>query len=45
MKLNINIRHTREIVKSLKIGTNSLEIKTKKEDYTIIDTKDIIFLF
>lgn len=31
------------MAKSLKIITNGLKIEVKKEDYTTIDTKSIIF--
>lgn len=42
IKLSYNIRCTRKTAKSLKIGTNSLEIKAKEEDCTTADAKDII---
>ena len=42
MKLSISVRHTRKVVKSLKIGTSDLEIEAKKEDCITADTKSII---
>lgn len=42
MKLNISVRRTREAPKSLKIGTNRLEIEAKKEDCTTADANGII---
>ena len=45
MKLSTSVRHTREAAKSLKIGTNNLEIEAKEEDCTIADIKSIILLF
>lgn len=44
MKFNINIRRIKKLAKSLKISTSKLEIKAKKEDYTIADAKGIILL-
>lgn len=44
MKLSTSVRRTREAAKSLKIGSNGLEIKAKKEDCTIADAKGIILL-
>ena len=45
MKLSTSIRYTRKAAKSLKIGTNSLEIEAKEKDCTIADAKSIIPLF
>lgn len=45
MKPSTNVRCTRKTAKNLKITTNGLEIEAKKEDYTIVDVKDIILLF
>ena len=42
MKLSSSVRRTREVAKSLKIGTSSLEIEAKEEDCTNTDTKSII---
>ena len=42
MKLSTSVRRTREAAKSLKIGTNGLEIEAKEEDCTIADVKGII---
>ena len=42
MKLSTSVRRTREAAKSLKIGTNGLEIEAKEEDCTIADAKGII---
>ena len=42
MKLSTSVRHKREAAKSLKIGTNGLEIEAKKEDCTTADAKSII---
>lgn len=43
MKFSIIVRRTGEISKSLRIGTNGLEIEVKDKNYTIADTKNIIF--
>lgn len=43
IKLNTSIRYSREVTKSLKIGTNGLEIKAKEKDYTTADAKNINF--
>lgn len=43
MKLSINVRCTRKVAKSLKIGTNGLEIQAKKEDCIIVDAKSNFF--
>lgn len=45
IKLTTNIKHIKKMAKSLKISINNLEIKTKKEDCIIANTKDIILLF
>ena len=42
MKLSTSVRRTREAAKSLKIGTNGLEIEAKEEDCTTADAKGII---
>lgn len=42
MKLSTGVRRTREVAKSLKIGTNGLEIEAKEEDCTTADAKGII---
>ena len=42
MKLSTSVRRTREAAKSLKIGTNSLEIEAKEENCTTADAKGII---
>ena len=34
MKLSTSIRHTREAIKSLRIGTSRLEIEAKEENCT-----------
>ena len=44
MKLSTSVRRTREAAKSLKIGTNGLEIEAKEEDCTTADAKGIISL-
>lgn len=44
MILSISIIYIRKIAKSLKIGTNNLEIEDKEKDYIIINVK-IIILF
>ena len=44
MKLSTSIRYTRKAAKNLKMKTNNLKIKAKKEDYTIIDIKEFILL-
>ncbi len=41
MKLSTSVRRTREAAKSLKIGTNGLEIEAKEEDCTTADAKGI----
>lgn len=45
MKLRTNVRQTRKVAKSLKIGIHGLEFETKEEDFTTTDAKDIIPLF
>ena len=45
MKLSTSVRCTREVAKSLKIGTSGLEIEAREEDYTTADKKGIIPLF
>ena len=40
--LSTIVRRTREAAKSLKIGSNGLEIEAKEEDCTIADAKGII---
>ena len=42
MKLSTSVRRTREAAKSLKIGTNGMEIEANKEDCTTADAKGII---
>ena len=42
MKLSTSVRRTREVAKSLKIGTNGLEIDAKEEDCIVADAKGII---
>lgn len=42
MKLSTSLRRTREVAKSLKIGTSGFEIEAKEEDCTTADTKCII---
>ena len=42
MKLSISIKCIKKVVKYLKIGTSSIEIKGKEKDYTITDIKKII---
>lgn len=44
MKLSTSVKHTKEAAKSLKIGTNGLEIEAKEEDCITINAKDIILL-
>ena len=44
MKLSISMSWTREVSKSLKIGSNGLVIEAKEEDCTIADAKGIILL-
>lgn len=45
MKLSKNISYIIKVAKNLKIGTNSLKIKAKKEDCITINVKNIIPLF
>lgn len=45
MKSSTSVKYIRKAVKILKIGSNNLKIEAKKEDYTIINIKDIISLF
>ena len=42
MKFNTRVKRTRKVAKSLKIGTNGMEIEAKEEDCTIADAKGII---
>ena len=44
MKLSMSVMRTREAAKSLKIGTNGLEIEAKEKNYTTADAKSIISL-
>lgn len=44
MKLSTSIQKIRKTAKSFKIGTSSLEIETKEEDYIAVDVKRIISL-
>lgn len=42
IKVSISIKHTKEATKNLKIDIINIEIKVKKENYTILDARYII---
>ena len=44
MKLSTRVICTKEVAKSLRIGTSKFEIEAKEEDCTTADTKDSILL-
>ena len=45
MKLSTNVKCTKKVAKSLRIGISRLKIETKEENYTITNTKGIILSF
>lgn len=45
IKLSTNISSIKKIAKNLKIETNMLNIKAKKDNHTIVDIKYFIIFF